>query len=403
MNILLTDIIDRNIVNLFLQGGALNGILLGLKIIILALGIYYLVNIGNKHLQDSEKLIFSKIVIIKFILTVLAVLFFIYIYKSFLMVRTLTLSILIAAMLAYFLNPLVKSVKNKFKISDTLAILAVFLVVILIFLILGFTVFPKTVSDVKNLIMKFPEYYKQTLEAINEFLGQYEVFKNINLDNNFIANNLSKIYSKQKANAANLIVSSAKNVMSFIFSLVLTPIFTFYFLKDKDDIREKLKNMIPKQKNDRLMKLFSKMHQDMTKYISGKIKMAIFVGFATFIMLLVLGVEFSFVIGIITCVADIVPYVGPLMGLVPAFVFAFIESPIKALWIFVLYLFIQWIENNIVGPKILSEETGFHPIVVLFLLIVGGSLFGFLGMILSVPIALVIKTVYNEYVVNKNY
>lgn len=402
MNILLTDIIDRNIVNLFLQGGALNGILLGLKIIILALGIYYLVNIGNKHLQDSEKLIFSKIVIIKFILTVLAVLFFIYIYKSFLMVRTLTLSILIAAMLAYFLNPLVKSVKNKFKISDTLAILAVFLVVILIFLILGFTVFPKTVSDVKNLIMKFPEYYKQTLESINEFLGQYEVFKNINLDNNFIANNLSKIYSKQKANAANLIVSSAKNVMSFIFSLVLTPIFTFYFLKDKDDIREKLKKMIPKQKNDRLMKLFSKMHQDMTKYISGKIKMAIFVGFATFIMLLVLGVEFSFVIGIITCVADIVPYVGPLMGLVPALVFAFIESPIKALWIFVLYLFIQWIENNIVGPKILSEETGFHPIVVLFLLIVGGSLFGFLGMILSVPIALVIKTVYNEYVVNKN-
>lgn len=403
MDILLTDIIDRNIVNLFLQGGALNGILLGLKIIILALGIYYLVNIGNKHLQDSEKLIFSKIVIIKFILTVLAVLFFIYIYKSFLMVRTLTLSILTASMLAYFLNPLVKSVKNKFKISDTLAILAVFLVVILIFLILGFTVFPKTVSDVKNLIMKFPEYYKQTLESINEFLGQYEVFKNINLDNNFIANNLSKIYSKQKANAANLIVSSAKNVMSFIFSLVLTPIFTFYFLRDKDDIREKLKKMIPEQKNDRLMKLFSKMHQDMTKYISGKIKMAIFVGFATFIMLLVLGVEFSFVIGIITCVADIVPYVGPLMGLVPAFVFAFIESPIKALWIFVLYLFIQWIENNIVGPKILSEETGFHPIVVLFLLIVGGSLFGFLGMILSVPIALVIKTVYNEYVVNKNY
>lgn len=402
MNILLTDIVDRNIVNLFLQGGALNGILLGLKIIILALGIYYLVNIGNKYLQDSEKLIFSKTVIIKFILTVLAVLFFIYIYKSFLMVRTLTLSILIAAMLAYFLNPLVKSVKNKLKISDTLAILTVFLVVILIFLILGFTVFPKTVSDVKNLIMKFPEYYKQTLESINEFLGQYEVFKNINLDNNFIADNLSKIYSKQKANAANLILSSAKNVMSFIFSLVLTPIFTFYFLKDKDDIREKLKKMIPKQKNDRLMTLFSKMHQDMTKYISGKIKMAVFVGFATFIMLLVLGVEFSFVIGIITCVADIVPYVGPLMGLIPAFVFAFIDSPIKALWIFVLYLFIQWIENNIVGPKILSEETGFHPIVVLFLLIVGGSLFGFLGMILSVPIALVIKTVYNEYVVNKN-
>ena len=403
MNILLTDIIDRNIVNLFLQGGALNGILLGLKIIILVLGIYYLVNIGNKHLQDSEKLIFSKIVIIKFILTVLAVLFFIYIYKSFLMVRTLTLSILIAAMLAYFLNPMVKSVRKRLKISDTLAILTVFLIVILIFLILGFTVFPKTISDIKNLIIKFPEYYKQTLESINDFFNQYELFKGINLDNELIINNISKIYKKQTANMGNLLVNSAKNVMSFVFSLVLTPIFAFYFLKDKDKIKEKLKAMIPEARKERLIRLFSNIHNDMTKYIIGKIKMAVFVGFATFIMLLALGVEFSFVIGIITCVADIVPYVGPLMGLIPAFVFAFIDSPIKALWIFILYILIQWVENNIVGPKILSKETGFHPIVVLFLLILGAALFGFLGMILSVPIALVIKTVYNEYVVNKNY
>lgn len=398
----LANTINENIINLINQGGALNGILLGLQIIILALGIYYLVNIGNKHLDEGERLIFSKTVIIKFIITVLAILFFIYIYKNFLMVRTITLSILVAAMLAYFLNPMVKSVRKRLKISDTLAILTVFLIVILIFLILGFTVFPKTISDIKNLIIKFPEYYKQTLESINDFFNQYELFKGINLDNELIIDNISKIYKKQTANAGNLLVNSAKNVMSFVFSLVLTPIFAFYFLKDKDKIKEKFKAMIPEARKERLIRLFSNIHNDMTKYIIGKIKMAIFVGFATFIMLLALGVEFSFVIGIITCVADIVPYVGPLMGLVPAFVFAFIDSPIKALWIFVLYLFIQWIENNIVGPKILSEETGFHPIVVLFLLIVGGSLFGFLGMILSVPIALVIKTVYNEYVINKN-
>lgn len=398
----LANTINENIINLINQGGALNGILLGLQIIILALGIYYLVNIGNKHLDEGERLIFSKTVIIKFIITVLAVLFFIYIYKNFLMVRTITLSILVAAMLAYFLNPMVKSVRKRLKISDNLAILTVFLIVILIFLILGFTVFPKTISDIKNLIIKFPEYYKQTLESINDFFNQYELFKGINLDNELIIDNISKIYKKQTANAGNLLVNSAKNVMSFVFSLVLTPIFAFYFLKDKDKIKEKFKAMIPEARKERLIRLFSNIHNDMTKYIIGKIKMAIFVGFATFIMLLALGVEFSFVIGIITCVADIVPYVGPLMGLIPAFVFAFIDSPIKALWIFVLYILIQWVENNIVGPKILSKETGFHPIVVLFLLILGAALFGFLGMILSVPIALVIKTVYNEYVVNKN-
>lgn len=398
----LANTINENIINLINQGGALNGILLGLQIIILALGIYYLVNIGNKHLDEGERLIFSKTVIIKFIITVLAILFFIYIYKNFLMVRTITLSILVAAMLAYFLNPMVKSVRKRLKISDTLAILTVFLIVILIFLILGFTVFPKTISDIKNLIIKFPEYYKQTLESINDFFNQYELFKGINLDNELIIDNISKIYKKQTANAGNLLVNSAKNVMSFVFSLVLTPIFAFYFLKDKDKIKEKFKAMIPEARKERLIRLFSNIHNDMTKYIIGKIKMAVFVGFATFIMLLALGVEFSFVIGMITCVADIVPYVGPLMGLIPAFVFGFIDSPIKALWILIMYIFLQWVENNIVGPKILSNETGFHPIVVLFLLILGAALFGFLGMILAVPIALVIKTVYNEYVVNKN-
>lgn len=401
MNIL-TSTINKNIINLINQGGAVHGILLGLQIIILALGIYYLVNIGNKHVETNERLIFSKTVIIKFILTVLAVLFFIYIYKSFLMIRTITLSILVAAMLAYFLNPMVKSVRKKFKISDTLAILTVFLLVIIIFLILGFTVFPKTISDIKNLIIKFPQYYKETLESINAFFNQYEIFKDLNLDHKLIVDNISKIYKNQTANAGNFILDSAKNVMSFVFSLILTPIFAFYFLKDKEEIKNKFKALLPKSKEERLLRLFNNIHNDMTKYIIGKIKMAIFVGFATFIMLFALGVEFSFVIGMITCVADIVPYIGPLMGLIPAFVFAFIESPIKALWILLMYLFIQWVENNIVGPKILSKETGFHPIVVLFLLILGASLFGFLGMILSVPIALVAKTVYNEYVVNKN-
>ena len=106
---LLTSTSNENIISLINQGGALNGILLGLQIIILALGIYYLINIGNRHVEDGERLIFSKTVIIKFIIAVLAVLFFIYIYKSFLMVRTVTLSILVAAMLAYFLNPMAVS------------------------------------------------------------------------------------------------------------------------------------------------------------------------------------------------------------------------------------------------------------------------------------------------------
>ena len=109
-----------------------------------------------------------------------------------------------------------------------------------------------------------------------------------------------------------------------------------------------------------------------------------------------MGIEFALVIGIITCVADIIPYIGPFLGFIPAVLLALIKGPITAIWVAVLFCIVQWLENNILGPKILGDSTGMHPLVVLILLIVGGGMFGVAGMILSVPIASAIKIVFKH-------
>ena len=135
--------------------------------------------------------------------------------------------------------------------------------------------------------------------------------------------------------------------------------------------------------------------------------MAIFVGFATMVYLLVLRVDFAIVIGLITCVADIIPYIGPFLGFLPAVLFAFMDAPIKALWVAILFLLLQWAENNIIAPKLLSDKTGLNPMLILISIIIGGGVFGVFGMILSVPFASILvilieffKMKYNEK--NKN-
>ena len=147
------------------------------------------------------------------------------------------------------------------------------------------------------------------------------------------------------------------------------------------------------------MELFSEINESMSGFVRGRLLMAVFVGVVTMIYLFIMKIDFAFVIGIITLIGDIIPYIGPAMGFIPAFIFAFIQSPIKALWVGIIFVFVQWIENNIIGPKLIGNSTGLHPLIVLLSIIVGGGMFGVWGMILAVPfVALVIILVkfYNR-------
>lgn len=128
--------------------------------------------------------------------------------------------------------------------------------------------------------------------------------------------------------------------------------------------------------------------------------MSLYAGVMTTILLLVLGIEFPFVIGFITGVADIVPYIGPFLGYVPAVFFASFSGIMKVIWVSIFWVLIQWTENNIVAPKIIGENMGMHPMVILLSIIIGGGVFGVFGMILSVPIVAITK-ITTQYILDK--
>lgn len=142
------------------------------------------------------------------------------------------------------------------------------------------------------------------------------------------------------------------------------------------------------------------MDKSISQFIRGRIIVGIFVGITTTIALFILNIDFAFSIGMLAGIADIIPYFGPVIGIIPAVFFALLEGPLKALWVIITFTTIQQIENNIITPKVVGESVGIHPVTVIISLILGGGFFGILGMILAIPVVAVVKILYS-YIVEK--
>lgn len=367
---------------------------------LLSLIIYYLINIGNRFVPDKKIIHYNTRLILWVIASLFGLYFISKMFNRYPLIEDTFYTIIISLILAYFLNPLVNFFERK-GLNRIFATLLVYLIILGTIVILSISVLPRTGRELRRLATNFPLYitsvtnwfsslylnYSSTMEEMPELLTTIQ---------KIVSQNVEKI----QANLANGIESFVKIIVGMftrIISWILTPILTFYFLMDKDHFIKKLKSSIPKKNKEETLYLFSQIDTALSEFIRGRLLMAVAVGIATTIFLFLMGIEFAIVIGFITGVADIIPYIGPFLGFVPAVIFAFIAGPIKAVWVGVFFILIQWVENNILGPKILGKSTGMHPLTVLLSIIVGGTIFGVMGMLLSVPFVSVVIILYKFF------
>lgn len=368
-----------------------------LSITLTFLVIYYLINIGNRFVENSKKInIKNKWIVIAFSTLIFA--YFLYIFlKRNPFLYDIFITIIISIILAYALNPLINKLENR-GINRLEGVLILYISILTIFFILAFLIIPKSGREIKRLITDLPIYFDQLSDLVDKMYTKYysilgglpPMFKDV-----------EKVVMENIVKVENVFVNGLKNfvgaiigVTSKIINIILTPILTLYFLVDKDYFVKKLKAWIPKKHRKDTIYLATTIDNSLSKFIRGRLLMSLYVGVFTSIMLFILGVDFAFVIGLITGLFDIVPYVGPLMGFIPALFFGFIESPIKAVWVSILFVVIQWGENNILAPKIIGENMGIHPLIILLSIIIGGGIFGVMGMIISVPIVAIFKIIY---------
>lgn len=201
------------------------------------------------------------------------------------------------------------------------------------------------------------------------------------------------------------VTSFSGKIIWLIIAMILIPFITFFLLKDGDSIKRAMIRIIPGRYSGTTVEVLQKIDRQIGRYIRGRIAEALILSALTIIGLRILGVKYYLVIGGIAGFANLIPYIGPVMIGIPPVILAGYQYGFFHMLVTSIFLIsLQIIDNTILVPLIVGKSVDLHPIVTIFVVIVGGQLLGFLGMIVAVPLASILialfQALYKEF---KNY
>ena len=182
-------------------------------------------------------------------------------------------------------------------------------------------------------------------------------------------------------------------VLTVLGFLILTPILTFYLLRDWERILGRLRSLIPRAREEQILGFAREYDRLLSRYVRGQLTAAAVVGVLTGIGFWIVGFPYALLLGVTAGVFNVVPYLGLIVSLVPALIIAvFSGSFLLSLGkIALIFGIVQLLDGSVIGPRIVGESVGLHPVWVILSLSVAGFFFGFVGLLLAVPLAVLVK------------
>ncbi len=324
------------------------------------------------------------------------------------LIKTAILPLLIGIIIAYMLIPLVKLLRRRMrKIFAVTITYLLFLSIIFVFL---FFIIPLVIEQFKIFIAKVPFFLEGITGFLNNFLRTNSMLKNLEniIGKDLLPSNSQEItqYILNGFNLANInIFQRATSVTITAFNVILNfvigPVLGFYILKDTDIIVSTFIKIIPPKYKKHSAILLGKINNVFGKYVRAQLLVSLIVGTLCTVILLILRVDFAILLGFSAGIFNLIPFLGPLAGAVPAALIALYVSPLKALLVVILFVAVHQIDNYFISPNIMKHEVGVHPGLIIFSLIAGGAIFGWLGLLLAVPTVAIIQEVLRYYLIEK--
>ncbi len=317
--------------------------------------------------------------------------------------RTVLIPYGLGLVLAYLLLPLVNFLDDHLpaKLHDwgmarPLSIILTYLLVIALLAGVVAFVVPIVAEQVDVLIENWPRLTERVGEWSEQGLGWYAETIPDEWQQT-IETNLKNLLDDVVTAIQNGLVATVRTVSStvgFVIGLVVIPFWLFYILHDESQVKDGVLRALPRQLRGDVQCVARLIDDVLSAYIRGQLILVLFVGGMATIALFIIGTDFALVLGIIAGLFEILPYVGPILGAIPAVLVALLSDPISAIWVAGAFFVIQQVENLILVPRISGESVQLHPAVVMVVLVMGNELAGFLGMLIAVPVAAIIRDVF---------
>lgn len=297
-----------------------------------------------------------------------------------------------ALVIAYLLTPLVDRLEQR-GLSRVAAILLLYLVLAALLVLLFVCVVPFSITELEAFADMVPTYTKEVTGWLNRMQHFYSRVA--------LPAGLRQVVDETISRVEETVLSHIRSLAEFTLSLfshalaiIIAPILAFYMLRDLTLIKGAFADLLPKADSRDVGYLLHELDVVLGGFIRGHLLVSLIVGLLSFAGLTILKVDFAFLIGIVAGIFDVIPYFGPVIGALPAIIIALLESPLKALYVAILFLIIHQLESTIISPKILGERVGLHPLTVIFAVLVGGQLAGIVGVLLAVPFTAVLKVFF---------
>ena len=308
--------------------------------------------------------------------------------------------------IAYILDPMVKFFYQKVfkekKKTRGFAILMAYAVAILLIVLLAWLVIPQIVNSIVMLFTNFPSYIQSIqdmLVMIQERFGVDLSSATKMLDDSEAM--VKEVYSMATA-AMPQIVASIGNVASNFVAIFTSIAASIYMLADKDHLLHQLRTLahafLPEKVADNTLRICHYANVNFTGFFVGKIIDSAIIGVITFVAMTILRLDFALLISVFIGITNIIPVFGPFIGAIPSIFILLLVDPIQAVIFCVLILVIQQLDGNFIGPKILGSSIGISALWILFSIVVGGDLFGIVGMVVGVPVFATLYGLAQEFV-----
>ncbi|CAM3642976.1 AI-2E family transporter [Mesobacillus zeae] len=309
--------------------------------------------------------------------------------------QTLFLPFLISGVFYYLLRPIVNFLNSK-KVPKALSIIFIYLVFIGLATLVILLVGPELQRQFRSLVENFPDIMESLQKEIlalrdsgwfsrfqeNEYMTLDEFSEKIST---FIRSNVSDIFSQ---------VTGVIGVITSIVTVIVTvPFIVFYMLKDGEGASRHVLKYLPYFQAEEVRKVLKDMDEALSSYIKGQALVSFLVGVMMYIGYTIIGLDYSLVLAFVTMLTNVIPFIGPFIGVIPAVIIGFLMSPLMALKVAAVAVVVQQIDGNLSSPYIMGRKLDIHPLTIILLLLVAGSLAGLFGMILAVPTYAVLKVV----------
>lgn len=312
---------------------------------------------------------------------------------------------LMGSIIAYILNPIIKFIEGKMHIKRIFSLLTTY---VLALVIVGLTVAligPIIVSNITEIASQIPFYFEKTQSFVITAL------KDINDVNPSIFLDIEAQIKESLPQIGSIVISSASqlanatvSIFNSAIDILMSIIISFYLLMEKEPVVNLAKRVLfitVKDKYDFIMEFLRTLNSNIGVYVSSKILDSCIVGSVSAIALFLIGSKYSLLLGLIMVFCNLIPYFGPMLGMIPAVIINLFYNPMVSVYAIIALLVVQQIEMVIIEPKIVGGQLGLNPLLTLFSISVGGALFGIPGMIMSTPIMGVLKIYISQHIEHK--